>query len=367
MKGIRATNGTIVYKLWSVERELLPLTFVQAWSPIIASVSITLLILTVRFWYWGTVQPKHPASSGRSSSHPMAPRAARKAIDGDHHRHDRPDPCLPLRSANRLRLPTGDHGHGPPGICLWDWGERWHRMWLLARWVIVVIALIAVNLVSAVAPPPLNLYETQLVRSLASATAWFQHTVRGRFPPSPPLPPQPIEPPPGTHLELGYSDLFDGIPRVLNLSIDGTLVQRCAMEMDWRKRLPEVLFQDIPIGEATIDFRADGSIVSYTGRPGKLTVSAARAPAAIVFVPGIAMARHRQCVAHVLVPRRHGSSPEPPANPNIGHRRGPGLASTSPEHTPVSGMEQPRLLSSTRGGGPSEEYYSDGSKLHRRS
>ncbi len=154
--------------------------------------------------------------------------------------------------------------------CLWDWGAVLPRMWPAARWVLLVVALIALNLASAVSPPSFNLYELTWSNRLPRPPRGFSILFVGDFRPSPPLPPQPIEPPPGTHLELNYTSLFDDIPRVLNLSIDGTLVQRCAMEVNLAgmKRLPEVIFQGFPIGEATIDFRADGSVAGYAGRPG---------------------------------------------------------------------------------------------------
>ncbi|WP_165220165.1 hypothetical protein [Aquisphaera insulae] len=74
-----------------------------------------------------------------------------------------------------------------------------------------------------------------------------------------------------TDLQVDYHDLFDGDPRVLNIAVDGTLVERCAMEVEGyaQRTLPEVIFQESTIGESTIDFKPDGSIIGSVGRPGK--------------------------------------------------------------------------------------------------
>ena len=265
----QSTTGTIVYKLWSVGRGPLPPSLVQAWSPVIASVSITLLVLSLRPKYRGTVSRGAPASDRRSGSHPAAPRMARTAIRGDHHCHDRHDFCLHCLRADRVSLPSGDRGPGPPCLLVG-----------LGRSPAPTVARGAMGVARRRPDRPepcqcrltafLQPLRAHLVQSLASATARFSILFLGDFRPSPPFPPQAIEPPSGTQLALNYKSLFDDIPRVLNLSIDGALVQRCAMEVNLAamKRLPEVIFQGFPIGEPTIDFRADGNVVGYTGRPG---------------------------------------------------------------------------------------------------
>ena len=357
----RQTNGRIIYKLWSVGRGLSPLTLLQAWSPVIASVSITLLVLAVRFWDAGTVRRSNPPQSGgvaptrrpreRLALRLMAIIIAMIALTFIS------SVFRPIAFVYRLSITVVVFT-----VCLWDWGERWHRMRLLARWVIIVTALIALNLVGAVAPPPLNLYEIDWTDRLPRPPRGFGILFAGDFRPSPPLPPQPIEPSPGTHLDLNYSDLFDGIPRVLNLSIDGTLVQRCAMEMDGRMRLPEVLFQDTPIGEATIDFRADGSVAGNAGRPGKL-LSQAR----VLRLPSVSflelhwpvIASASLTIVFLVLTVRHLPPRQIRTLLIVVALAGINLAGVfaSP------GMEQPRLLSATWGhDGGGEAYYSDGSR-----
>ena len=222
------------------------------------------------------------------------------------------------------------------------------------------------NLACAVIPPSYDLYEVDRTHS----TSWrprrgYSIQFVGDFSPLPPLPPQPIESPPGTHLDLNYSELFGGLPRVLNLGIDGTLVQRCAMEVNIAEanRLPEVLFQDFPIGEATIDFRADGSVVGYAGRPGRnLSEPRVLRPPSYSFLE-MRWPIHRQrqsltLVFLVLTVRR--------LNPRqirmlfiVVTLSSINLAGAFA----CQGMEQPRLLSSTWGHvGAGEEYYSDGSR-----
>jgi hypothetical protein len=77
-------------------------------------------------------------------------------------------------------------------------------------------------------------------------------------------------------LRMDYHDLFIGRPKVLNVEVDGILVERCPMETGGRDvhhedetHLPPAIFQDSPDGEATLDFRSDGGIDAYAGRPGK--------------------------------------------------------------------------------------------------
>jgi hypothetical protein len=359
----QSTTGTIVYKLWSVGRVPLPPSLLQAWSPVIASVSITLLVLTLGPWYLGTVSRSVPPQTrGATPTRPprewLAPRFMAIIIA-----------MIAMIFVSTVFEPiTLVYRVAIVGLvllaCLLEWGAVLPRLWPVARWVLLVVALIALNLVSAVSPPSFNLYELTWSNRLPRPPRGFSILFVGDFRPSPPLPPQPIEPFPGTHLELNYKSLFADVPRVLNLSIDGTLVQRCAMEVDLAgmKRLPEVIFQGFPIGEATIDFRADGNVVSYRGRPGiKLSQPRVLRPPSFSFLemrwPVIASASLTLLVLVVTV-----------------RRLSPRQIRTLVIVVTLSGIdlagafayfarEQPRLLSSTWGdAGGSEEYYSDGSR-----
>jgi hypothetical protein len=195
----QSTTGPIVYKLWSVERAPLPPSLLQAWSPVIASVSITLLVLTLRPWYRATVSRSAPPQTGgaaptRRPREWLAPRlmaiiVAMIAMIFVYMVFE------PIRLVYRVAI---------VGlvllVCMWGRGAVLPRLWPAARWVLLVVALIALNLVSAVSPPSFNLYELTWSNRLPRPPRGFSILFVGNFRPSPPLPPQPIEPRPGTHL-----------------------------------------------------------------------------------------------------------------------------------------------------------------------
>ena len=110
------------------------------------------------------------------------------------------------------------------------------RVWPVVRWVLLVIGLVALNLAGAAFPPAFNVYERTWSNSSPRPPRGFGIRFVGDFSPNPSLTARPIEPPPGTRLELDYCDLFEGLPRVLNLSVDGTLVQRSPMEVALPRR-----------------------------------------------------------------------------------------------------------------------------------
>ncbi|MGP0064669.1 MAG: hypothetical protein ACLQGP_13860 [Isosphaeraceae bacterium] len=237
------TDGRGSVRLSEVWRAPLPATRLQVWSPVIASVSITVLVLALSCWSWnGPPRCAHSDAGGRQ----------------------RPGSST-LRTA--------------------------------ARWGLLITSLIALNLAGAVHRPGFNLYDhdaahppspahhAELARSRSSP--WreayrpcHQYALKfvGDFDPARS----------GRAIGFGddattdcqrieYRDLFVGTPKVLNIEVDGLLVERCPMETGGRNpdhedeaRLPDAIFQDSPNGEASIDFQSDGGIRAYAGRAGKM-------------------------------------------------------------------------------------------------
>ena len=319
---IRQTNGRIGARLTEVWRLPLPPALLQVWSPVIASASITLLVLTVCLRDSGALPESVPADVG------------------------------------------------------WRGRSLPPHLWFAARWVMVAIALIGLNLASALYQPTFDLYKQDPEHPANGSHAALPGTVSGKVhlyvlqfvgdfgtgvQSADTLP----EPPPYVDLQLGYHDLFTAIPRVLNLAIDGTTVERCAMEVDGmaQKRLPEVLFQDSPMGEATIDFKPDGSIIGYEGRPGRI-MSRPRVlrPPSFSFLemrwPMIACASTTVLVLAVTL--RHLNRRQIRRLVLIVALAAINLAGVFVSYAIG---ERPRLLSETWGfAGAGEQYFSDGSR-----
>ena len=169
--------------------------------------------------------------------------------------------------------------------------------------------------------------------------------------------------------EVNCRDLFVGTPSVLNIERDGFLIERLAMEFEDpdprdgnQTVLPEVIFQESSEGEATIDFRADGSVVGFAGRPGKeLSPPRIIRPSTFSFLemhwPLIASAA---TTVLVLVMAFRRLSPR--------QVRTLGLIlvlvgiNTASALVSLTTREPPRLLSKMWANGYIEEYYSDGSR-----
>ncbi len=264
------THKTIGARIVSVGRNFEP-TVLQVWSRAIASASITLLVLTGSAWDWGTVRRSTTTHTGevahgRRARSWLVARLGVMVIA-----------LITIAIIGMVFRPiVNDYRAAIVGLILmavlWDWVPVMPRVWPVVRWVLLVIGLVALNLAGAAFPPAFNVYERTWSNSSPRPPRGFGIRFVGDFSPNPSLTARPIEPPPGTRLELDYCDLFEGLPRVLNLSVDGTLVQRSPMEVALPppNRLPEVIFQDDPIGEATIEFGEDGRVVGYVGRPGKM-------------------------------------------------------------------------------------------------
>jgi hypothetical protein len=86
-------------------------------------------------------------------------------------------------------------------------------------------------------------------------------------------------PPDRSELPLNYRNLFGGTPRTLIVTIDGSIAQRCPVDGTDVVSPPDDGDAD-RVNEGTIDYRMDGSIVAYAGRPGQVPshTSVIRAP-----------------------------------------------------------------------------------------
>ena len=106
-------------------------------------------------------------------------------------------------------------------------------------------------------------------------------------------------------------------------------------------------FQDSPIGEGTIDFITDGSIVGFQGRPGKM-LSRPRLlrPPSFRSWRGAGPLSAAQASPRGPVP--HPSPPQPETDWRAGHRRGPGRHQHR-RRARVLPQRPPRLLSETWG------------------
>ena len=327
---IQETGGyeALLREVWRLPK---PPTSLQVRWSVIASASLTVVILILYSWNWGALPGGAPPRSG-----------------------------VGLRFLVAL-------------------------LWIGTRWTVLAIALVALNVACAVYQPLFDLYEPKATSGPDTETAdpasqrprlfelWIsgECTARARRSAAARVPAwvylRSVAPPaPGwVDLQVDCHDLFDGIPRVLNVAIDGTLVERCAMEVEGRtqKRLPEVIFQDSPIGEGTIDFIADGSIVGFQGRPGKM-LSRPRLlrPPSFSFLewrwPLIGSASITLLVLFITLRR-------------LSRRQLGGLVIASAlAGINIAGAlaclprEPPRLLSETWGmAGEGELYYSDGTRL----
>lgn len=237
------SDGRGSLRLTEVWRAPLPATPLQVWSPFIAGVSITVLVLVLSSW----------SRSGRPGG------VASDAGGG--------------RPAGRSALRTA------------------------ARWALLIVSLVALDIAGAVHRPGFNLYEHDAAHPpspahgkrgagagrggpLAKYSPHHQYTLKfvGEFDPARQSSRAALidDDPTTDCLRMEYNDLFVEPPKVLNVEVDGILVERCPMETggpqplhEDETRLPDAIFQDSPDGEATIDFRSDGSILASAGRAGK--------------------------------------------------------------------------------------------------
>jgi hypothetical protein len=120
-----------------------------------------------------------------------------------------------------------------------DQPARLTRARLVARRVTIAVSLIGLNVAGAVSRPP----------------------------------------PDRSELPLNYRDLFGGTPRTLIVTMDGSIVQRRPVDGPDVVSPPDDGDED-RVSEGTIDYRMDGSIVAYAGRPGQMPshTSVIRAP-----------------------------------------------------------------------------------------
>ena len=242
---------TLRSELVYVMRVPLPPTLLRIWSPVMASASITLLVLIVWLWDWGALRRGMARDTGRAA-------------------YTRPRRLWLTPRWSVIVIPMSNEE-----FQMFCW------LWLAARWmVVIIVAPIALNLAAAVSRPTPDGYKVQLAMT-------------GLLP-SPHAP---------DHV-LDYRDLFAGTPRLLNVGIDGGIVHRLRMDVpgedvlrvigghpapmaashEETPRVPArgedamVAFAEVQrssdagsaIGEATIDYRSDGGIVAYAGRPGKM-------------------------------------------------------------------------------------------------
>lgn len=235
------SDGRGSLRLTEVWRPPLPAIRLQVWSPLIASVSITVLVLILSSWSGpaGGVAPD--AGAGRRAGRSTARTAA--------------------------------------------------------RWVLLIVSLIALNVAGAVHRPGFDLYEHDAAHPPSPAhqeglagtrsSSWRQtysshhrYTLKfvGDFDPARRSSKASVvdDDPTADCFRMEYHDLFVGPPKVLNIEVDGVFIERCQMETggilpshEDETRLPDAIFQDSPDGEATIDFRSDGGILAHAGRPGK--------------------------------------------------------------------------------------------------
>lgn len=319
---IRQTNGRAGARLSEVCRVPPQPTLLQVWFPVIASSSVTLLLLAVWPWSSGTFHARSPN-------------------DGDD-------------ELNSLLPPMG----------------------FSARWMMIVTALITLNLACASYRPTFDLYMHDSRHPPGDLHARWQGTINGvghgyvlQFVGSSETNPPKYTVQPGRFARvcnwLNFRDLFSDIPRVLNVQIDGSTVERCAVETEGskQKRLPAVIFQESPVGEATIDFRADGGIVGYAGRPGQML-----SRPLFVRSPSFSfLEMHWPLIASVTITSvilavalRRVSLPQIRAICLALTLAGTNMIAFSVSYRT---REQPRLLSETWGfAGEGEQYFSDGGR-----
>ncbi|QEH32708.1 hypothetical protein OJF2_11870 [Aquisphaera giovannonii] len=221
---VRMSDGSYRIRIREVWRFPRPQTPFQVFSLVICSLSITCLVLTLYAWELG----------------------------------------VPLRDGS-----PGDKGSQQALAA---------RIWLGVRWIVLAVALIVSNVAASRYQPIYDLYETgppdRAAGDLADWAVQRPHKFVLKLADNsrPEYRRQvALVGAADVGLAVDLQDLFHATPRVLNLAVDGTMVERCALDSEGaaQTRLPAVLFFSSLTNEVTIDFKADGAIVGSMGMPGE--------------------------------------------------------------------------------------------------